>query len=84
MNNDGLLKSLKLLFRILAWEDGFCDISKPRDATVSPVEDLYFKNSNMIMPSAITPSLHDGTPGDYLVGYAIAEMSRSSHVVGKG
>ncbi|XP_042045868.1 transcription factor LHW-like [Salvia splendens] len=69
---------------ILAWEDGFCDILKQSDAMASPVEDLYFKNSNMILSSALTPSLLDGTPGDYLVGYAITEMSHSSHVVGSG
>lgn len=69
---------------VLAWEDGFCDIPKPRDAMVSPVEDLYFKNSNMILSSTLMPSLLDGTPGNYLVGYAVAEMSRASHVVGKG
>lgn len=51
---------------------------------VSPVEDLYFKNSNMILSSTLTPSMLDGTPGNYLVGYAVAEMSRASHVVGKG
>lgn len=69
---------------ILAWEDGFCDIPKPRDAMLSPVDDLYFKNSNMILSSTLTPSLVDGTPGDYLIGFAIAEMSRASHLVGKG
>lgn len=69
---------------VLAWEDGFCDIPKPRDVMVSPVEDLYFKNSNMILSSTLTPSMLDGTPGKYLVGYAVSEMSRASHVVGKG
>ncbi|KAH6762062.1 hypothetical protein C2S52_019495 [Perilla frutescens var. hirtella] len=69
---------------ILAWEDGVCDILKPRDDMLSPVEDLYLNNSNMILSSTLTPSLLDGTPGDSLVGFAIAEMSRASHLVGKG
>lgn len=77
-------KPIIIFFRVLAWEDGFCDILDPRDATLSPVEDLYFENSNVISSSTLTPSLVDGTPCNYLVGCAIAEMSRASHVVGKG
>lgn len=75
---------MALLFRILAWEDGFCDIPKSRDAMVSPAEDLYFRNSNTIFSSAPMPNPTDGTPGNYLIEFAVAEMSRSSHVVGKG
>lgn len=75
---------MTLLFRILAWKDGFCDIPKSRDNMVSSVEDFNFSNSNTTLSSAPTPSLIEGTPGDYLIESAVAEMSRSSHVVGKG
>lgn len=70
---------LCLLFRVLAWEDGFCDILKQ-----SPIEDLYFDNSNNIVSSNLMSSMCDGTPSHYLVGLAVAEMSNASHVVGKG
>lgn len=73
-----------LLFRVLAWEDGFCDILKQRDVTGSPIEDLYFDNSNNIQSSNLMSSLCNGTPSHYLVRLAVSEMSNASHVVGKG
>ncbi|KAI3473192.1 hypothetical protein Pfo_030484 [Paulownia fortunei] len=69
---------------VLVWEDGFCDILKPRDPIVGPIVDLYLENSNKILPSTFCSSVLDGTPGEYPVGLAVAEMSSASHVVGKG
>ncbi|KAL0309901.1 UNVERIFIED_CONTAM: Transcription factor LHW [Sesamum radiatum] len=64
---------MTLHFRVLEWEDGFCDNIGLRDPMVGP-DALYFEKSNKILSS----------PGEYPVGLAVAEMSSASHVMGKG
>ncbi|KAL0451114.1 UNVERIFIED_CONTAM: Transcription factor LHW [Sesamum latifolium] len=64
---------MTLHFRVLEWEDGFCDNLGLRDPMVGP-DALYIEKSNKILSS----------PGEYPVGLAVAEMSSASHVMGKG
>ncbi|KAL3839488.1 hypothetical protein ACJIZ3_024079 [Penstemon smallii] len=68
---------------ILVWEDGFCDIPKPRNPMVCSIEGFFMENSNTILSSDFIPSVLDGNPGDP-VGLAVTEMSSASHVVGNG
>ncbi|KAK4419033.1 Transcription factor [Sesamum alatum] len=68
---------------VLEWEDGFCDNLGLGDPMVGP-DALYFEKSNKILSSNFISSALDGTPGEYPVGLAVAEMSSASHVMGKG
>lgn len=69
---------------ILVWEDGFYDIPKPSYSMAKQIEGFYLESSNMIYPYGFSSSGLVGTPWGDPVGFAVAEMSSASHVVGDG
>ncbi|EPS66448.1 prf interactor 30137, partial [Genlisea aurea] len=66
---------------VLAWEDGFCNIQKLKIPEDIKIEDFY---STEILHSDFSPYLLSKNPCNYTVGLAVAEMSRTSHVMGNG
>ncbi|OIT01132.1 PREDICTED: transcription factor EMB1444-like [Nicotiana attenuata] len=68
---------------ILTWEDGYLDIPCAREPYRSLIGNYYSKTLNELFPNCGSRS-HNGNLGEHPIGLAMAEMSSTYHVAGKG
>lgn len=68
---------------VLTWEGGYPDISCAREPYRSLIGNYYSKNLNELSPDCGSRS-HNGYWGAHPIGLAMAEMSSTHHIAGKG
>ncbi|XP_015087877.1 transcription factor bHLH155-like isoform X2 [Solanum pennellii] len=68
---------------ILTWEDGYLDVPGAREPYRSQNGNCYSKNLNDLSPNCGSRS-HNGYLGAHSIGLAVAEMSSTYHIAGKG
>ncbi|KAL3531783.1 hypothetical protein ACH5RR_005304 [Cinchona calisaya] len=69
---------------LLVWDDGLFDFSKPIDLTEGIMQSVSFNSSNERFSSACALSPQNGNLGDCPIEVAMAEMSSTYYVMGKG
>lgn len=68
---------------VLTWEDGYLDIPGAREPYRSQVGNYYSKSLNELPPHCGSRS-HNGYLGAHPIDLAMAEMSSTYHIAGKG
>lgn len=68
---------------ILTWEDGYLDIPGAREPYRSQIGNYYSKYLNELSPNSGSRS-HNGYLGAHPIDLAMAEMSSTYHIAGKG
>ncbi|XP_049375313.1 transcription factor bHLH157-like isoform X2 [Solanum verrucosum] len=68
---------------ILTWEDGYLDIPGAREPYRSQIGNYYSKYLNELSPNCGSRS-HNGYLGAHPIDLAMAEMSSTYHIAGKG
>ncbi|CAK9136088.1 unnamed protein product [Ilex paraguariensis] len=68
---------------VLTWEDGCCNIQRPRDSMESLTDNLCFKGADEVS-SNWGSSILDGNLDQCSIGLALAEMSSVHYVFGEG
>ncbi|CAK9185168.1 unnamed protein product [Ilex paraguariensis] len=68
---------------VLTWEDGCCNIQRPRDSMESLIDNLCFKGADEVS-SNWGSSILDGNLDQCSIGLALAEMSSVHYVFGEG
>ncbi|KAK4359276.1 hypothetical protein RND71_021505 [Anisodus tanguticus] len=68
---------------VLTWEDGYLDIPCAREPYESLIGNYYSNNLNELSPNCGSRS-HSGYLGEHPIGLAMAEMSSTYHVAGRG
>ncbi|XP_055812472.1 transcription factor bHLH157-like isoform X1 [Solanum dulcamara] len=68
---------------VLTWEDGYLDIQCAKEPYRSLIGNYCSKNLNELSPNCGSRS-HNGYLGAHPIGLAMAEMSSTYHIAGKG
>ncbi|CAN4107182.1 unnamed protein product [Withania somnifera] len=68
---------------VLTWEDGYLDIPFAGEPYGSLIGNCYSQNLNELSPNSVSRS-HNGYLGAHPIGLAMAEMSSTCHITGKG
>lgn len=68
---------------ILTWEDGYLDVPGAREPYRSQNGNYYSKNLSDLSPNCGSRS-HNGYLSAHSIGLAVAEMSSTYHIAGKG
>lgn len=72
------------LFRLLIWDDGLFDLSRPIDTTEGIINSFSSNNLYEQLSSACAWSTQNGNLGDCPMAVALAEMSNTYYVMGMG
>lgn len=71
-------------YRILSWEDGYCDHLKPREPPGIMSEDIYHNGANELFSTRSETSAGDGGFEGYSIGLVLANMSHLQYALGEG
>lgn len=71
-------------YRILGWEDGYCDHPKPRGPLGIMSEDIYCNGANELFSTCSETSQGDGGFEGYSIGLVVANMSHLQYALGEG